>query len=310
MDTVPIEGGKKFKVKPDPRKGMLTLERGIDGMLHIYWKLRPTATVCEDFNIFPGAQTFEKVDTGREDDRIYLLQCKGQERRRFFWMQEPNAEKDKDNLKQLADAMALGGHAMSAGGMPGSGGAASGGNSAMMRTLFESLRGGPGSTPASTSSPPATTGEGASSGAAGISTDDFEAALMAAENNMQHVEPDAPLNAIIRGSTLEEFVRDDTQDHSDLIQHLPPGIQNLEELRTTTTSPQLSQALRRLSAALSSDNYNSIMANFGLDPTAGAEAMMRGHNIEAFLRAIEAQSENEDGGDDGASKEAGAGADK
>ena len=53
-------------------------------------------------------------------------------------------------------------------------------------------------------------------------------------------------------------------------------------------SPQLRQALGALSAALQSDNYNSVLGNFGLDPAAGSEQMMRGDFISAFLDAVQA----------------------
>lgn len=42
----------------------------------------------QSHNVFPGSQTFEKVDTGREGDRVYLLQyTENRSNRFFFWMQ-------------------------------------------------------------------------------------------------------------------------------------------------------------------------------------------------------------------------------
>ena len=38
----------------------------------------------ERYTVLPGEQTLEKVDTGKKDDQVYLLQFKGQEKRRFF----------------------------------------------------------------------------------------------------------------------------------------------------------------------------------------------------------------------------------
>ena len=70
-------------------------------------------------------------------------------------------------------------------------------------------------------------------------------------------------------------------------------------------SPQYQQTLASLTSALQSENYNSIFANFGLDPAAGAEALARGNGVEAFLAALEAQAgastsgENAAGGDGG-----------
>ncbi len=46
-----------------------------------------------------------------------------------------------------------------------------------------------------------------------------------------------------------------------------------------------------LSSALSTENYGSVMANFGLDPAAGAAALARGDNVAAFLAAVQAQAD-------------------
>ena len=80
-----------------------------------------------------------------------------------------------------------------------------------------------------------------------------------------------------------------------------------EELEATLRSPQLRQALGSLSAALQSDNYNSVLGNFGLDPAAGSEQMMRGDSVSAFLDAVQARhpaenpADNDD--DDDANKD-------
>lgn len=40
-------------------------------------------------------------------------------------------------------------------------------------------------------------------------------------------------------------------------------------------SPQLRSTLGSLTGALQTENFNSIMSNFGLDPTRGADALAR-----------------------------------
>ncbi|CAN0394169.1 unnamed protein product, partial [Discosporangium mesarthrocarpum] len=54
-------------------------------------------------------------------------------------------------------------------------------------------------------------------------------------------------------------------------------------------SPQLQQALSALSVALQSDNFNSIMSSFNLDPSnpASADALARGDAIEALMQVRE-----------------------
>lgn len=96
-----LDGGKKFKVTPDKRKGALSLGRkGTDGMHHLKWKDRATQSQEEDLFIFPGEQTVEKVDTGRPDDRVYLLQFKNG-KRLFFWSQEFDAEEEAKKVEEL-----------------------------------------------------------------------------------------------------------------------------------------------------------------------------------------------------------------
>lgn len=43
--------------------------------------------LLQDFILFPDDATFSKVDTGRPDDRVVLLQYRNSPRRFFFWMQ-------------------------------------------------------------------------------------------------------------------------------------------------------------------------------------------------------------------------------
>ena len=82
-----LDGGKKLKVSPDStRKGVLILEKDRLGqMVHLRWKDRTTNAVEDDYLIFAGVQTIERVDTGREGDRVFLLEYKTGKRRFFFW---------------------------------------------------------------------------------------------------------------------------------------------------------------------------------------------------------------------------------
>jgi hypothetical protein len=100
MRTSPIEN--RFRVEADDRRGLLSLEKGQDGAIHFLWKDRQTMQAVDDFLVFPGDQTLEKVDTGRPEDRIYLLTFKtSADRRFFFWMQEPDATKDEERVKDF-----------------------------------------------------------------------------------------------------------------------------------------------------------------------------------------------------------------
>lgn len=77
------------------------------------------------------------------------------------------------------------------------------------------------------------------------------------------------------------------------------------------SSPQLRQALDSLTGALNTENFNSIFANFGLDPAAGADEAARGDSTGAFVRAVQQRADDSTGtgGTDGAAEGAADGAD-
>ncbi len=100
----------------------------------------------------------------------------------------------------------------------------------------------------------------------------------------------APLSDLLSSDDVGPLLEDDAVVAA-LLPHLPEGQQTAEELRRTLSTPQFRSTLRTLTSALMSDNYNSVMANFGLDPTAGSEALAQGNPVLAFLQALQAQSD-------------------
>ena len=107
----------------------------------------------------------------------------------------------------------------------------------------------------------------------------------------QQVQPViAPLSDLLSSNDVGPLLEDDAVVAA-LLPHLPEGQQTAEELRRTLSTPQFRSTLRTLTSALMSDNYNSVMANFGLDPTAGSEALAQGNPVLAFLQAVQAQAE-------------------
>ena len=73
----------------------------------------------------------------------------------------------------------------------------------------------------------------------------------------------------------------------ELRRHLPEGQQNSHHLEENLRSPQFRQALDSLSEALHSDSYNSVLANLGLNPAAGADQLAQGDNMDAFLSSLQ-----------------------
>ncbi|EQC26762.1 hypothetical protein SDRG_15412 [Saprolegnia diclina VS20] len=106
MTATPKEAGStKLVVTPDLQKGKILLVREDDQLLHFKWKNRTTGVVADDFIIFPNDASFQKVDTGRADDRVYVLQYKGSPRRFLFWMQNKDSSKDAEQAKKVDELM-------------------------------------------------------------------------------------------------------------------------------------------------------------------------------------------------------------
>ena len=79
-----IAGGK-FRVTADVRKGQITIVKGNDGLKHFRWGDR-NGNVVDDLIIFPEEAKFSKVNTGKAEDRVFLLKFHSGDRRFMFWM--------------------------------------------------------------------------------------------------------------------------------------------------------------------------------------------------------------------------------
>ena len=134
--------------------------------------------------------------------------------------------------------------------------------------------------------------------------------------------PGPPLSELASADVVDESgMLDDPSAVARLIALLPEGQQTEAALRENLRSPQVAQCLRRLTSALAGDDdddhsgggFNSIIANFRLNPEDGAVAMAAGNPVEAFLNCLlrdverkEGVKENDDddGGDGGGGDDA------
>ncbi|CAN1340419.1 26S proteasome regulatory subunit RPN13 [Linum perenne] len=82
------------RVLPDPRKGLVRIARGEEGLIHFQWLDRVLNVVEDDQIIFPEEAVFEKVN--QASGRVYILKFNTDDRKFFFWMQEPYAEGDEE----------------------------------------------------------------------------------------------------------------------------------------------------------------------------------------------------------------------
>ncbi|EPS66730.1 hypothetical protein M569_08044, partial [Genlisea aurea] len=80
------------RVIPDSRKGLVRIGRGSHGLVHFQWLDRTSNIVEDDQIIFPDEAVYEKVN--QSSGRVYILKFHSDERKFFFWMQEPSADND------------------------------------------------------------------------------------------------------------------------------------------------------------------------------------------------------------------------
>ncbi|GMI74222.1 regulatory particle non-ATPase 13 [Hibiscus trionum] len=82
------------RVVPDTRKGLIRIARGEEGLVHFQWLDRTQNVIEDDQIIFPDEAVFEKVN--QASSRVYILKFNTDDRKFFFWMQEPKAEDDSE----------------------------------------------------------------------------------------------------------------------------------------------------------------------------------------------------------------------
>ena len=101
-------GGGDFLVTPQPQRGSVALVKG-EGYVYFRWLDRSSSSSSSsgqldpscNWIVFPNSVVFKKINTGRAEDRVYLLKWKDENRRVMFWMQDKSADKDEENCKQV-----------------------------------------------------------------------------------------------------------------------------------------------------------------------------------------------------------------
>ncbi|XP_047324024.1 26S proteasome regulatory subunit RPN13 isoform X2 [Impatiens glandulifera] len=95
---------KGKQVVPDSRKGLIRIGRvsrikGEEGLTHFQWIDR-TYNLVEDYQIIlPDEAVFEKVS--QTSGRVFILKFNSDNRKFFFWMQEPKSDGDQ----QICDSV-------------------------------------------------------------------------------------------------------------------------------------------------------------------------------------------------------------
>lgn len=238
-------------------------------LMHFQWYDRDKKETAIDLIVINDAY-FEKIEKCK-DGRVYILRFTSQnDKKLFFWMQEPKEEGDAELIKKFNEAVGAT--------VPKKGDAAQ------------------------AAAPQAVAPQGSDA------VDPQLRAIL--QQFLQHQgaagprTPPMPLNAVLTTEVLQSLLTDEAAS-AEMQALLPDSHSSPEGLREALGSPQLQQSLTHLSQAVHSDQLPVLLAGLGLDPGAIAGAAPGTDALEVLCRAMEAQS----GGDSGGSAEgAGGGA--
>ena len=293
----------KYTVTANEAKGKLLLLKE-DGMVHLQWKnISNNSSIDKDIIIMPNDSKVTRVNTGIDKDRVYLWQftdassartssSPSENNRLFFYMQYGHDnDRDKENIRKLNAFLTN----------PDGDGSDPVNNQAPLVPNLESL--------AINNS----TGGQNTSTTGGLTSEDLQRAMMGllSDGALSGGAPSSdrmqvPLQEVVTPEVVSSSgILDDPVIVNELIPLLAEGQQSVENIEATLHSPQLRSAFASLTAALQSDNFNSVLANFGLDPAHGAEHLARGDTIGAFLASLYAleqqRSSTTDNGDENTS---------
>lgn len=304
-------------ITADESKGLVYLVRE-DEMLYFLWQNRKTGVEDEPIILFPDDVVFRKCKSC-PNGRVYYLKF-ANNRRQFFWMQEPDEKKDEMICKKLNNLID-GGNGMdldesqdnndNPGYLPS--------EMAQMTPGFaQSLGLGlPAQTPAATATPviapnaPVANRDMPAAAAAGLvpetpsvaqgATIDpsvfrgimagLAAQIPAVQQGQQGTAADATdLSDILTSQNIEPLLQSE-----DIVERLRPFLpegSNLTaaDVAANVRSPQYAQALSSFSHALRTGQLDQVMAQFGVDPAAAAAG---GGGIAGLCKAIQDKANQE-----------------
>lgn len=314
------------------------------GLLKLEWMDRRTNATVDSHTISPEDDcTYSKVDTGRDGDRVYLLQYgNNSDRRFFFWMQEKEeGNEDEDNCVKINMYMADPAEAAAAANCtsterndsagtndssldelaqarldelaalttnrlnPGSSASTNNASATTSSTSgnegqvdLSSILSSPAPITTNSSSTEESKTEETITTTGGLTLSDLQGAMA----GLATTSPPATASAQMPGPPLDELaspsavieagILDDDAVKARLIELLPEGQRTEEKLIENIRSPQVAQCLKSLTAALCDDegglmdSFNSILANFQLNPEDGTLSTAIGNPIQAFLDCV------------------------
>eukprot|EP00486_Rosalina_sp_Unknown_P014108 CAMPEP_0201581064 /NCGR_PEP_ID=MMETSP0190_2-20130828/62135_1 /ASSEMBLY_ACC=CAM_ASM_000263 /TAXON_ID=37353 /ORGANISM="Rosalina sp." /LENGTH=384 /DNA_ID=CAMNT_0048018295 /DNA_START=92 /DNA_END=1246 /DNA_ORIENTATION=+ len=305
-------------VTPDKKRGKIKLVKDEQGILKLQWFNRISKQKELDLMLMPTTSKWEKVNECT-DGRVYLLRMIGSNRKHFFWMQEPDEEKDDEYFKNInklcngesigddksgaaasgagASGAAAANAAANAGGFGGFGAPAQSqgsGQDAMTQLLLNALRG--------------TGNTGGTTGGATGGTGNAGGNLMGQMENMmreqqrqrlEEMKREPDLEDILDPTANEEIIKllDDEKVVEELAQHLPESMRSRDDMIEQLQSPQFQGALRRLQSAINGPQMPTLLSQMGINVTNQNQM-----GVSAFVNAIQPGDSSSSSSNDSAKK--------
>jgi len=284
----------KFWITPDLRKGQIEISREHSGLFVLHWRNRGTNSIEKTMHLVPGVASIKRANTGRDKDRVYYFQFSNSSNYLFFWMQDKSDSKDEDIFKKIDDSLKFDENQLTSG--------------VFEDPLTAAIR----NTQRSFVAPAAPTQPNVVNQSAQIQ--DILRSLgqpptnpTNAQNDMMPPDLQRAMQGIVSAlrpqqrvslnqvlnpdEIMRRGILDDPEVQARLLPLLPPELQTTQELIETIRSPQFQQSVAALEHALETNNFDTIMSNFGLDPSVATNALYRGDVVEVFLEALIAQAQ-------------------
>ncbi|WKX98539.1 hypothetical protein Q1695_013877 [Nippostrongylus brasiliensis] len=320
----PGSAPNKKKVVADKTKGQVFIKQSNDQLMHFCWRNRETGAVVDDLIIFPGDTEFKEVK-GCPDGKVYMLKFKTSDERKLFWIQDGNADADKDLCKKVNDALnkppttratARGGSSerSTAGlstanlaGLSGSEelGALGGLDQQQLMQLLQFMNQGSSDSPSLVPQAPGSTTERGSSGTSGSAPKVSASELtqlqtllgglrapgtMGTNSQGGHDRQVAiELSDVIAGGQVVETAKNNADR---LVNHMPAEDKSAPDtkkaLEETVRSPHYRQAANTFGHALSTGQMAPVLERFGISEGA-AQAAATGNLLEFARKLTEAE---------------------
>lgn len=295
-------------VYPEATLGLVTVVQG-SGMVDVIWT--GSGKPDEMSVITRGSAQFNRVDkctTGR----VFVLQLNGSSTNpsqcRFFWMQDPNEDKDADVLRKVRAAIGDREDGRRGAGAAARGATATSEQGPISASAFQSILNNLGQPPAASSSVASPTSPSVAGATTGSSTAASLATTLQSLQQSQAGQNRLSLQAMLSSDELRAALQEDPEYYLRRLEsQLPPPPPSsgqaegasrnlLDEVR----NPQASSAAATLQAALSDSPaaFREVCTAFGLAAPPGSAPGAFEAGAAAFIRRIQATSPPESTGDD------------